>query len=132
MMANFTYLLTYSLTSLLTYSLKETISIENDRAETMRACAPKVSKIERWKTNNSCYRKSNRGKKIRCFDLKMLTYGNLCMENIDNMLHIFFSFLSSFFYWEKHSCTQNFLCKIERMKWLIKSQQRQFLKYSCH
>ena len=77
--------------------LVHSISHLQDRAETMRACALKVSKIERWKTTTHVVESLIEEKRLDVFDLKMFTYGNLCMENIDNMLHILFSFLSSFF-----------------------------------
>ena len=63
----------------------------------MRACALKASKIERWKTTTHAVESLIEEKGLDLFDLEMFTCGNLCMENIDNMLHILFNFLSSLF-----------------------------------
>ena len=69
----------------------------SDRAETMRAYALKVSRIERWKTTTHAVESLIEENRLNAFDREMLTYGNLCTENIDNMVHILFSFLWSFF-----------------------------------
>ena len=58
----------------------------------MRACALKVSKIERWKTTTHVVKCLIEEIRLDFFDLKMFTYGNLCMESIDNMLYIFLVF----------------------------------------
>ena len=61
----------------------------------MHACALKArqSKDGRQQVTSS---NSDRRKKINDFNPKMLRYSDLCMENIDNIVHFLFSFLSSF------------------------------------
>ena len=47
--------------------------------------------------NKSRRQNSDRREKINVFNPKMLRYGDLWMENIENIVHFLFSFLSSFF-----------------------------------
>ena len=96
----------------------------------MRACALKVSKIERWKTTTHVVKCLIEEIRLDVFDLKMFTYGNLCMESIDNMLYIFLVFFRLSFNGKNIHVKQNFLCEIEGIKWLVKSQQQRFRKYS--
>ena len=52
----------------------------NDRAETMRACALKVFKIERWKTTTHAVESLIEESRLKVLDCKMLTIANSCTE----------------------------------------------------